>query len=321
MRETNGGPTTARVGALFLYPVKSAAGLAVTSIELDGRGPVGDRRLMVVDPAGRFITQRECHRLATMRPSFATTDRAGDLLLDAPGMPRLCVAPHAGGEAFTHASTRRSTHDSPHASAHAHSHAGAAGTGGESAVRSAEIWGDIVPVDDCGDNAAEWVSDALGVRSRLVRIADSARRPLAPRFAGPLPHAARDVTLSDGAPLLLLGAASIAALNDRLAAVAEPPMTVERFRPSVLLEGTSAHEEDTWRLVRIGDLEIGVGSQCPRCVITTIDQTSLAQGVEPLRTLAGYRRVDGGVVFGMNATHAQPGRLLVGQSVEVVQRR
>jgi uncharacterized protein YcbX len=51
--------------------------------------------------------------------------------------------------------------------------------------------------------------------------------------------------------------------------------------------------------------------------MTTVDPVTGEAGVEPLRTLAKYRRDASGVVFGMNATHAEPGTLRVGDSISV----
>ena len=56
-----------RVASLHLYPVKSAAGHAVNELSFDERGPVGDRRLMLVTTQGHFITQRTHPRLALVR--------------------------------------------------------------------------------------------------------------------------------------------------------------------------------------------------------------------------------------------------------------
>jgi uncharacterized protein YcbX len=53
-------------------------------------------------------------------------------------------------------------------------------------------------------------------------------------------------------------------------------------------------------------------------VFTTVDPDSAATGVEPLRTLAGYRTAGGAVMFGMNATHAAPGVIRMGDAVRVV---
>jgi uncharacterized protein YcbX len=63
---TAGGPVI--VSGLCVYPVKSGAGLAAAQWALDERGLVHDREYMVVDADGRFLTQRECPRLALLRP-------------------------------------------------------------------------------------------------------------------------------------------------------------------------------------------------------------------------------------------------------------
>src|SRR5262245_53466588 len=54
----------ARVTSLFYYPVKSCRGIAVDSATLDRRGIVDDRRFMIVDEWGRFISQRSHPKLA-----------------------------------------------------------------------------------------------------------------------------------------------------------------------------------------------------------------------------------------------------------------
>ena len=59
------------VKALFIYPIKSCAGLAVAQLDFDAIGPCLDRRWMVVDPGGHMLTQRVAPRLARIRPRLA----------------------------------------------------------------------------------------------------------------------------------------------------------------------------------------------------------------------------------------------------------
>jgi uncharacterized protein YcbX len=278
--------TTPRVAALFVHPLKSAAAIPVESITLDSLGAEGDRRWMLVDSDGIAITARTQHALALIRPSFAEADRNGALMLAAPAMENCTVSIDQAA-----------------------------------AARNVTVWDDQVPAYDAGDIAAEWCSEALGVSCRLVRLADGARRPLRPKYAGALPYHARHVMLSDGAPLLLLSVGSIEALNGRLFNQGGEAVDVARFRPNILIDGVAAHEEDTWRAVQIGEVHIGMGSPCTRCVMTTVDPQTGESGVEPLRTLAGYRRDASGVVFGMNATHAAPGVIRVGDTIEVTALR
>jgi uncharacterized protein YcbX len=53
-----------RVSDLFIYPLKSARGIALPATEIDAHGLPGDRRAMVTDTEGRLITQRELPALA-----------------------------------------------------------------------------------------------------------------------------------------------------------------------------------------------------------------------------------------------------------------
>lgn len=274
------------VAALFLHPIKSAGRIAVDRIDLDARGATGDRRWMLVDRDGVAITQRDHRRLALVQPGFASGDRDGALALHAPRMEPIMIAvPHAGVR------------------------------------RSVQVWDDTTTAVDVGDRAAEWMSDAIGASCRVVRIADDARRALGAKYAGDVPVTGRDVAFTDAAPLLLLGQGSIDALNARLRERGEAPVLHERFRPNVLLAGAAPHDEDTWSLVEIGATTVGVGSSCARCVVTTIDQETTAQGLEPLRTLSTYRRQQGKTVFAVNAAHAAPGSISVGDAVRVVRRR
>jgi len=280
----------ARVSALYVHPLKSAAGIRVEDIRLDERGAVGDRRWILVDEHGDMITARETHRLVLIHPSFLTDDRNGGIRLTAPGLVPLEVPLDSVNRAAP--------------------------------TRTVRVWDDEVAAHDAGDIAAAWCTAAVGRTCRLLRLADADRRPLAPRFAGSIDPQSRYVAMSDGAPLLLLGMASIDALNARLLESGHADvMDPRRFRANVLVTGTRSHDEDTWRDIRIGDVSLSVGSACTRCVLTTVDPDSAESGHEPLRTFAQYRRADGGVIFGMNTTHREPGVIRVGDAVHVVSLR
>ncbi|WP_165855023.1 MOSC domain-containing protein [Marinobacter sp. JSM 1782161] len=70
-----------KVEQLFYYPVKSLRGVSLTSMTLDDFGPAGDRRWMLVDPEGCFVTQREQPRLALIQADL----HDGRLVLTLPG--------------------------------------------------------------------------------------------------------------------------------------------------------------------------------------------------------------------------------------------
>ena len=82
--------------------------------------------------------------------------------------------------------------------------------------------------------------------------------------------------------------------------------------------GSIAFAEDTWRRVRIGEIEFDVVKPCARCVITTVDPVTATQGKEPLRTLATFRKHGGEVMFGQNLVHHGRGALRIGDPLEVL---
>jgi uncharacterized protein YcbX len=162
---------------------------------------------------------------------------------------------------------------------------------------------------DQGDEAADWFSALLGTDVRLVRF--TGRRTAENGAA---------ITFVDTYPLLVLAAESLADLNARLAGTGEGPLPMNRFRPSLVIEGLGPYGEDRVRLLRVGDTVIEMVQPCPRCKITTTCQDTGARGKEPLRTLATYRKApDGGVMFGQNAVPRATGPLAVGDPVEIIE--
>ena len=132
----------------FIYPVKSLRGVEVASLELDDLGPVGDRRWMLVDDAGRFVTQRQFPKLAVMTPRFSDEQ----LQLEFEG----ALSPL----------TPRFARPSPR------------GRG-----RRVTVWGDSFEALDCGDDLARWLSEVLGASLRLVQFSPDVRREVDPRYA------------------------------------------------------------------------------------------------------------------------------------------
>jgi uncharacterized protein YcbX len=75
---------------------------------------------------------------------------------------------------------------------------------------------------------------------------------------------------------------------------------MNRFRPNIVFTGGEPYEEDGWKNFRIGANRFAGVKPCARCVLTTIDQDTAAKGIEPLATLATYRRIENKVYFGQN---------------------
>jgi len=185
--------------------------------------------------------------------------------------------------------------------------------GSEAELRGVTIWRDTLRVPDAGDEAAAWVSDFIGKPTRLVQV------PLERARTTEAGYGKDDdqVGFADGFPLLLIGQASLDDLSQRIGR----PMEMLRFRPNLVIEGSEAFAEDTWKRVRIGDVEFRVVKPCSRCILTTIDPASGERSAdrEPLATLKTYREQGGDVMFGQNLVNDGIGQLAVGMPVTILE--
>jgi uncharacterized protein YcbX len=175
------------------------------------------------------------------------------------------------------------------------------------------IWKSTVAAAHAG-GADAWLSDIVGFDVRLVYLDDPTRRAVDPDYAAP----GDTVSFADDFPLLLASTASLAALNGWLADDGHPALPMNRFRPNVVVDGFDPWAEDHWTLLRIGDVTFRSVKPCARCVVTTIDQETLAKGREPLRVLAKHRRVDQEVRFGQNLIPDHRGTIHLGDPVEIL---
>lgn len=168
------------------------------------------------------------------------------------------------------------------------------------------VWDDTVAAYDMGDLAAQWFSDYLGRRVRLARIDPAARRLADPKWTGPFES---ETAFSDGFPLLVTSTASLTELNRRLLAAGHDAVSMQRFRPNIVLDGIEdAHGEDFIDELTLespdGPVLLKLVKPCGRCTIPDVDHASAQQGHAVADALAAYRaepRIGGALAFGMNA--------------------
>ena len=258
----------AHVSALYVYPIKACRGIGVNECRVAERGFEADRRWMIVDMTGKFVTQREVAKLSQVETSL----HSGSLRISAPGFSALDLP---------------RSYDS-------------------GASRTVQVWNDQVGAAAHAEGSA-WFSDFLGAPHELVYMPDAALRQVNPERA----RTGDIVSFADGYPFLLISEASLADLNGRLAR----PITMDRFRPNIVITNTEPYAEDEYQQVRLGELAFRGVKRCDRCVVTTIDPVTGKSGKEPLRTLARYRLEDQKVWFGMNLIHDGTGVLRVGDAV------
>jgi uncharacterized protein len=282
----------ATISQLNVYPIKSCAGIALDSARVLSHGLEYDRHWMLVDGAGRFVTQRQLPRLALVAPELAR----GELIVRAPGRVPL----RTPLDALELADAQRI---------------------------EATVWGDTVMALDTGDATAQWFSDFLDAPLRLVRFDPAAERMASRKWTG---ATIAPVRFADGYPVLVIGEASLDDLNTRLTGKGVDAIPMNRLRPNLVLSGLDPYEEDYVDTLRIeaegGEVVLRLVKPCSRCPVPTIDQATGAPDprwpTEPTDTLSAYRadrRLNGAVTFGQNAVViAGEGSLLaVGREVEV----
>ncbi|TKA08808.1 MOSC domain-containing protein [Actinacidiphila oryziradicis] len=272
---------TPHLSSLHIYPVKSVHGQTCHEAIVEPWGLSGDRRWMLVDRSGRFITQREQPRLALVA---AEPLAEGGLRLTAPECPELVVGVPVSGIAAP-----------------------------------VTVWKDKVEAVPAGAEAAAWFSAYLGSAAGLVHLDDPARRrPVDPEFGRPgeTVSFADGFPLLLTATASLHALNSLIARGDH---AQEGPVPMDRFRPNAVIVGTEPWAEDSWRRIRIGEVIFRVAKPCGRCVVTTTDQHTAERGKEPLRTLARHRRSGNQVLFGQNLIPEHRGTLRVGDPLHILE--
>lgn len=129
---------------LYIYPVKSCKGMSLRSVKVGPKGPAMDRRWMVVDKEGRFLSQRSLPKMALI---YANLDDHY-LFLSAPSLMPLMILHHPVGT-----------------------------------PRQVVVWDDTCLAHDMGDEAAAWVSEFLECEARLVFLPEDSIRRVSNEYA------------------------------------------------------------------------------------------------------------------------------------------
>ena len=179
-----------------------------------------------------------------------------------------------------------------------------------------QLWGDACAGFVAEQPVNQWFSDYLKQPVRLVKYNHGKARPSDPIFSkdGDI------VSYADGFPLLVISEASLNDLNSKLEQQNVSHVSMTNFRPNLVVAGTTAFEEDQWKKIKIGEVEFDCVKLCSRCVLTTVNPNSgiKSENREPLKTLASYRKMSGGVMFGMNMIPRNSGVIRLGDTLEVL---
>jgi uncharacterized protein len=272
----------AKIAQLFIYPIKSCAGVELKEAVLTDTGLDLDRAWMVVDENGAFLTQRQLPRMALIQPLLKTYD----MIVKAPGMLALHVSIDEVEKAVT-----------------------------------VKIWEDTVKAFDMGDLAAQWFSDFLGQTVRLVRFDPEQTRLSSMTWTKGLEakNGFDDgfaVLVTSVASLKVLNDKLVADGEKAITMQRLRPNVVLTG-----VEAYDEDRLDTLHITtQEGEAQLKHVKPCARCTIPDVDLQSGKQGTAVADMLQSYRAnpiMDGAVTFGMNAIilTGEGATLRVGQAV------
>ena len=256
------------VKELYIYPIKSLAGICVENAKAEEMGFENDRRWMLIDENNQFITQRKYPILSQFYPKIAA-DKIEIL------------HQNTSHEFFSEESLKEPLFS--------------------------KVWDDETKVFEVNKATSKWFSEALGFECKLVKIANNGDR----KHSSSKLNTTLNVSLADGYPYLLIGSESLNFLNEKL----DKKITIERFRPNIVISSQIAHEEDYFGNFQIGNVKFTNAKPCGRCIMINNDPKNGIVKKEPLNTLSTYRKVDNSILFGTNVMCLNEGEISVGDSL------
>ncbi|MBS9826895.1 hybrid-cluster NAD(P)-dependent oxidoreductase [Vibrio alginolyticus] len=174
----------------------------------------------------------------------------------------------------------------------------------------ATVWKDTFTAYTTTDDADDWFSRVLGQRVELLFSGEQSNRVRE--------KLGQNVSFADGYPVLVISQASLDELNRRSSEL----HSMDQFRTNLVVSDTKPFEEDSWKRIRIGEVEFESLKPCERCILTTVNtqRGTFRESKEPLKTLQQFRANDvGGVFFGQNLVARNEGIIRQGDKVEVLE--
>ncbi|KAL6245418.1 hypothetical protein RBB50_007417 [Rhinocladiella similis] len=302
--------TVSEITDLRIYPVKSCRGVSLKAANLTRQGLEFDRKWMFVDGKREFLTIRQKPQMTLI--NTAVDEESGSLVItighDAYKQVKVPLRPD---QAWLDANTKEVT---------------------------VEIWEQLTDGYAYTDPTITKIfSDFFEEEANLVMKGPE------PRICGgngdpKLLGREETVNFPDVLPVQIASESSLAELNSRLQEKGEKPITIERFRPNIIIKGGEPWSEDSWKTVRInGDsslfttitggnrnaLDIDVVARCARCTVPNVNpDTAEKHPKQPWDLLVSYRRVDEGIkfkpCFGMLSCPRNEGKVEVGMRFEVL---
>lgn len=264
-----------KLSQLYVYPIKSLAGIALTSSIVTDRGLEYDRRWMLVDENNKFITQRQNPEMARLHPSLTHSTL---VVTDAENPAYEIEIPlKLAGEK----------------------------------LENVRIWKAKVAAKSVGREAAEWFSERLGRPCKLVFMPDDSRRPV--DASSGIKPTGKITSFSDAYPFLMLGEASINDLNSRLAEPISalrfrPNLVFSGGQPY------QEDEFADFKINGISFTGMENCARCNVPNIDP-ETAKVSKDSQPMKTLAAYRTVDRKIILGRDLIHGGTGEVSVGDEI------
>lgn len=266
-----------RLSEIWVYPIKSLGGIQLQKSKVTDRGLELDRRWLLVDESGRFLSQREYPELALFKLEII-----GNFL--------------------------RITHSVNLESIEILLRPVFSKTNFKIEVR---VWDDIIAAFEVSAQATSWFTKLLKFSARLVYMPDESVRKLDPDYAI---TGAEINSFSDGYPFLIIGQSSLDDLNSRLENPVPMNRFRPNF---VFTNGKAFEEETWREFSIGDVTFVGVKPCARCVMTTVDQEKGVISGKDPLKTLAKYRNFDNKVLFGQNMIGLGLGTVLVGDIIKV----
>ncbi|MBT31912.1 MAG: MOSC domain-containing protein [Thalassobius sp.] len=282
-----------QLSQINIFPVKSLDGFSPKSAIVTKRGLQYDRRWMITEPDGKFMTQRKHGRMALLK----ATIEDNSLVIKEKQSEDNCIKMPLNMEGSNYSDV--------------------------------VVWSDTVQAVTAQKEINEWLSDFLDIKCQLVSMPESTQR----RVDEDYNRGEDIVSFADGYPFLIIGEASMQDLNDKIRANPKneiqnsdhfEPFSIRRFRTNFVFSGGTPFQEDNFIDFKIGNVDFVGVKHCARCVLTTLDPDTGIKGKEPLATLSTFRLKDNRILFGQNLVWdhqkwqgTQEPELKVGDAIEV----
>ena len=278
------------ISHLYIYPVKSLSGISLQRAQIGINGFQYDREWMITDNQYHFITQRQIESMATIRVKIDSTK----LTLHCSDSKPLIISLDFGRKKLV----------------------------------KATVWQDLCQSYDEGEEASIWLNRHLGkykgLSLRLVRFSPKERRSVPDEYLG---SEKAQSAFSDQFPYLLTSSESLDYLNTSLKSNSVSVVTMDRFRPNVVVGGLEQIEKKTSYYLEetAGRYRFAMKKPCTRCKITTIQQDTgvVDNSKEPLATLLKLNLTGdgGGAIFGQNAIVNACAKTFVGVGDQLALKR